>query len=95
MRWSLVLLAACRYEPQLGGDASVAPLDDAHDARPDAPPDAHVCPDAPSGCTAFACAGSSSCYYVCGPRSFDDAAAHCTSDGLGCLVTINDAAEDL
>jgi hypothetical protein len=82
-------------------DASVQTQSDAKpvDARPidaalaDA---ATACPQPPSGCTAFSCSSSSSCYYTCGSQAkvnWATAAGSCTSAGLGCIVTINDQAE--
>jgi hypothetical protein len=66
------------------------------DAAIDAPPDARVCPIAPAGCTAFACAGHASCYYHCAnpARVWGDAQQRCTELPMGCLVTIDDAAEN-
>jgi hypothetical protein len=91
-------------------DAAVDPIDapagsadapaDGAPAVPDAdppdaaPPDARPCPAAPAGCMAFACPGSASCYFHCGPRTFAAARTRCTSDGIGCVVTIDDQAEN-
>jgi Lectin C-type domain len=101
--------AACSFEPgTLGGGSAI---DDARrdsltdgplfDAPPDSPPaDARICPAAPSGCTSFSCEGSSSCYYQCGTSTtgklnYNAAVGACTSQSIGCVVTINDAAENL
>jgi hypothetical protein len=75
-------------------DAAV--IDAAVDAPIDARAiDARTCPTAPGGCTPFACAGSTSCYYLCVPAAGWTAAnLRCTSAGLGCLATIGDAAEN-
>lgn len=61
-------------------------------AMPDAMIDARVCPAAPSGCTSFACAGSSSCYYVCTATDWNQA-RKCMGT-LGCIATINSAEEN-
>jgi len=64
---------------------------------PDAAIDARICPAAPANCVAFACPSSSSCYYVCGGTmarlDWGQARGRCGTAGLGCLATINDAAE--
>lgn len=81
-----------------------APIDTATpsvDARPDATPDARVCPNAPPGCTRFTCASTTSCYYVCGTtmpakKSWSDARAACAQIGgstPACIATINDQDE--
>ena len=81
-------------------DMATATSDAPSDGAIDAMPDARVCPAAPSGCVAFVCGGSASCYYVCGsPTSstgrlpWPDARDACASKQLGCLVTINNQAE--
>lgn len=74
------------------------------DARPrdaaiDAPSiDARACPPAPPTCTAFSCPSSNSCYYLCGTatsgkQSWMGAQTSCTNAGVGCLVTIDNQAE--
>lgn len=102
----LALLAACGFHPSHGAppgdDAPVidAPVADApRDAA--APVDARICPDPPSGCATFQCAGSSSCYYICGTgpggagrRMWAGARDGCVSRGLGCLATIETDAEN-
>lgn len=71
-------------------DASVdAPVD----APIDAPVDARACPPS-TGCTSFTCAGSSHCYYVCSATPWTNAEARCAGNNLGCLATIDDAAEN-
>jgi hypothetical protein len=86
-------------EPQDDGggkDASVDALDDGSIAMPDGPPLA-ACPNPPAGCTRMtaACLPMTSCYYQCTTnRNREDARVRCEQDGLGCLVTINDAAEN-
>jgi hypothetical protein len=104
VRCALVLVAACRFEPgQYSGDAAAS--DGVNDARmidaamPDAfVPDARVCAPPAPGCTTFTCSGSSSCYYVCGSGTFkaswNGAKGSCEGGSInGCLVTINDQAE--
>lgn len=82
--------------PLVDAGAADAPID----ASIDAPPDASLtvgCPPAPTGCSLFGCAGSAdSCYYYCTTnRSFSAATAACQNIGQnGCLVTLNDTAED-
>ena len=61
--------------------------------------DARGCPAAPASCTAFTCASSSSCYYICGTattgkQSYSGASGSCASANVGCVVTINDQAEN-
>jgi hypothetical protein len=105
MRWALVLLAACRFEAgHYPDDATVVP-EDTSDATmidaalPDAtPPDARVCAPPAPGCAAFTCQTSSSCYYICGSGTFKSswAGAKGSCEGAsinGCIVTINDQAE--
>lgn len=102
MRWlSIALVASCTFSPGTVVEDAEAdgPPGDAKpiDARP---ADARICPPAPAGsaCTLFTCDGSSSCYYVCGNTSnikfsWFGAVASCPNAGLGCIVTINDQAE--
>lgn len=102
------VVAACSYHGRAIDDASATDVDgsrtdsppgtiDATAAIDASPPDAQVdarpCPAAPAGCTAFSCA-TTSCYYVCPARTWTSARDHCQSDGVGCLVTINDDAEN-
>jgi Lectin C-type domain len=101
----VMLCASCGFEvPSAGApaddDASVT-TDAAFDAPLDAPPDAGAdaalaaCPAAPGGCTGFTCATSTSCFYVCSnTHSYNAARDTCVSDNLGCLATVNDAAEN-
>lgn len=69
------------------------------DAAIDATPiDARECPPPPPSCTAFSCPSSNSCYYQCGTPTSDklgwgDAQSSCEAAGLGCLVTIDNQAE--
>jgi hypothetical protein len=77
-----------------------ATIDAAIDAAIDAMPDARMCPAAPPNCTLFKCSGSTSCYYTCGSststtgrRSWTSARDTCVSSAIGCLVTINNQAE--
>lgn len=107
MRLHAVLLgvAACSFTPgattSTGDDEMTSdarrPSDGSIDAPADAAIDARVCPAAPAGCTLFSCAGSASCYYACGAgtlkASWNGAAQSCVNGNLGCLVTINDQAE--
>jgi hypothetical protein len=76
------------------GDVVIdAPLD----ASIDAPLDARVCPPAPPNCDLFTCAGSSHCYYVCGRddrEPWADGRDACVDNNLGCLATVDDAAEN-
>ena len=98
----VVVLCACSFEDgtlSAGGDAGTGDVPKS-DARPiDAPSvDARVCPAAPPTCTAFTCAGSSSCYYACGSstigkQTWTGARTSCANAGIGCIVTINDQAE--
>ena len=98
---ALLLCAACSFEHGIVQDASSADsashdLDAAaSDAMPDAPVDARVCPDMP-GCTTFRCASTSSCYYYCfaTKHSWQRAQEECEELPGGCLVTINDQAEE-
>jgi len=106
----VIASAACKFEPgTLGGgsgtdgDARTDSNGDGSlpiDAPPDSPPaDARMCPAAPSGCSSFSCPGSSSCYYQCGTSTtgklnYNAAVSACSSQSLGCVVTINDAAEN-
>ena len=69
------------------------------DASIDAMADARVCPEAPPTCTLFTCPSSSSCYYICGSattgkQNFNGARGTCTSNNVGCIVTINDQMEN-
>ena len=97
VRWVAVVLVGCGFQPATvtatGDDASATGSGDARpiDARPiDA---ARVCPPPPTGCSAFACSGSGSCYYLCAKRSWTAAASACGMQHIGCIVTINDQAE--
>lgn len=76
------------------GDVAIdAPID----AAIDAPIDARECPPAPSNCDLFTCAGSSHCYYICGKddkEPWGDGRDACVDNNLGCLATIEDAAEN-
>ncbi len=95
-------LLACNYEPKFAGptgppgaDAEVdSPVTDgATDTAIDAP--LAPCPAAPGGCTLFECAGSTSCYYACSTkRTWNASRDRCVADQRGCLVTIDDAAEN-
>jgi len=102
----LIVMAGCGFSiapsQPAGSDAAAdgpSPTD-AVDAVPDAPPDAaidaRICPAAPSDCVAFSCPTSPSCYYVCGGTTarldWNESRTRCGT-GLGCLATINDAAE--
>lgn len=96
----LAFVFACRFEPGvLAPDDAPTPADAPIDARvPDAKPDARMCPNAPAGCALFTCAGSASCYYHCGTTNqtkatWPGARDACTNSGLGCIVTIDDQAE--
>ena len=96
---TLVVLGACRFAPdglgRDGGDGlDGALVDGALDAPIDAAIDARACPAAPMGCTAFTCAGSASCYYACAPTSWQAANTRCSTAGIGCLATIDSAAEN-
>lgn len=82
------------------------PLDDADpgDATPtrdtsNAPDarslDAGLCPVAPTGCTAFTCAGITSCYYVCEATTYENAKVQCGQRNIGCLATIDTLAENV
>lgn len=77
-------------------DAAIvdAIVDAPDDAAADAAVDARSCPTAPAGCTAFTCAGSTSCYYVCNAQSWTSARDRCVSADLGCLATIDSDAEN-
>ncbi len=96
----VLLCASCGFDVPgtggpSGGDAGVI-ADAAVDAVPDAPPDAlPACPAAPSGCTGFTCPSSTSCYYVCSDKhSYTASRDACVASDLGCLATMNDAAEN-
>ncbi len=71
-----------------------AAVDAPVDAPTDAAIDARTCPPPPSGCTSFACAGSTHCYYACSATSWSNAEARCAGNNLGCLATIDDALEN-
>lgn len=71
-------------------DALAISDDGAVDAGVDA---ATGCPAAPTGCAAFSCA-STHCYYVCESVTGASADAQCNTRGLGCLATVDDAAEN-
>lgn len=103
----LFACASCKFEPgRLGPAIDDAPSDDNADGPPiDAPvdmkppADARVCPAAPATCTAFSCASSTSCYYICGTattgkQSYSGATGSCVNAGVGCIVTVNDQAEN-
>jgi hypothetical protein len=99
----LVVLAACSFEHGVPmtqpDDASTADVLRIVDAAIDAPADARICPAAPPTCTAFTCASSTSCYYVCGSattgkQSYAGALGSCANANVGCVVTINDQAEN-
>jgi hypothetical protein len=100
------LFASCGFEHgvyEVRDDA--APIDTATptiDAKPDAPLDGRVCPNAPPGCTRFSCEASTSCYYVCGNATAGskknwsaarDACAQIGGSTPACVATINDATE--
>ena len=90
-------MAGCSFDHGRELPASDAPLVDAmierSDAGRDAAADARVCPEM-SGCTAFQCASTTSCYYDCTAKvSWMTAQNNCASVPNGCLVTINDQAE--
>lgn len=94
----LVCAAACSFEPgeSVQRDAPTDPP--VIDALMAPPVDARDCPVAPTGCTVFTCASTSSCYYECGTTgttkaSWDGAVQACTNASLGCLITINDQME--
>ena len=101
-----IVLAGCGFEPgslAVARDAAVIADADAMslvDAMVDAQPiDPRVCPAAPPSCIAFKCASSTSCYYICGTattgkQSYSGASGSCTAAGVGCVVTINDQAEN-
>jgi hypothetical protein len=100
-----MILAACSFqittsgqrpEDAADGDATVTDgsVDAPPDAEPDAPIDARICPAPPGGCTAFECAGSASCYFVCnGKQTWNTARDRCVMAG-GCLATIEDTDEN-
>ena len=97
-----ICLAGCKFSTQVS--MSEEPTDDAatDDAAfvPDVMPDSRplaACPSAPAGCTQLtaACLPTTSCYYRCTTnRNREDARVRCEQDGLGCLVTIDDATEN-
>jgi len=104
----LLAISACGFtvtgsQPAGGDDArgdgqpGDARVDATPDAVPDAAIDARICPAAPANCVPFACPSSASCYYVCGGTTarldWGQARSRCGMAGLGCLATINDAAE--
>jgi hypothetical protein len=99
----LAMLAACGFRSPTGSRDAMhdaddgSPRDGAPDSPPDAPPDAALvpCPRTPTGCTAFACAGSTSCYYVCGQVvQWSAANTRCMANNIGCLVTLDGDAEN-
>lgn len=104
MRWLVLFVVACRFEP---GEVTLRDAEAREDAPPavedapalDAPPpDARVCPPPAFGCVAFQCPSSTSCYYDCGnasnKASWTGARGSCAGGAInGCIVTINDQAE--
>ena len=83
----LVALAGCGFEVStLSVDARMTQSDAALPA----------CPSSPANCIPFTCAASTSCYYYCpqAQRSFD-AQTRCQMIPNGCLVTLDDVAEDV
>ncbi|HET9484252.1 MAG TPA: C-type lectin domain-containing protein [Xanthomonadales bacterium] len=69
------------------------------DAAIDAPDSRMLaeCPVPPTNCSRIisACLPETSCYYRCTTnRDWDDAKVRCEQDGMGCLVTLNDANEN-
>ncbi|HEU0033714.1 MAG TPA: C-type lectin domain-containing protein [Kofleriaceae bacterium] len=86
------LVVGCRFEPRaLELDAPEVPPGD---GMPDVMiPDAAPCPGAPVGCVGFTCGGTS-CYYVCTSGSWAQSRDKCVAQDLGCLVTIESAAEN-
>lgn len=87
----LVVVAACGFEGTPAGGAATIDA-----ATIDAQPlDAPTCPAAPDGCTAFACAETTSCYYLCTAKlRYGDAQARCQSASIGCMTRVDSAAED-
>jgi hypothetical protein len=100
IRWLLILVAGCSFNPTTtppdDGAVDDTPRDGTDDAAPDAPVDAlPACPAPPSGCTLFSCAGSTSCYYECARvSSYTEARDGCSSRALGCLTTIDSVEEN-
>ena len=97
MRLAVVIAcaaAACRFEanapaPSAGdaADVDTRPIDARQlDALP-------ACPAAPAGCIPFSCA-TNSCYYLCAAQTWPTANSRCIGNGLGCLATIDDLAEN-
>lgn len=89
MRWLAFVLAVggCGFEVTIT----------AGDGATQADADLSSCPAAPTGCTAFACSTTRSCYYYCASsQRSTDAQARCAMiAGNGCLVTLDDADEDV
>ena len=99
----IVLAAGCSFDPRTATPTGDGAPDDtttsgdaSSDAMPDAPIDAlPACPSPPSGCTAFSCGGSTSCYYECERvSSYTAARDGCSTRGLGCLASIDGAPEN-
>src|SRR5262245_50337785 len=88
-------MVACSFEHGVPATGDAKRVDAASDGKP---ADARICPAAPNGCTAFPCAGTASCYFVCGNAinrpPWLTAVGQCQAAGA-CLVTINSAAEQM
>jgi hypothetical protein len=103
VRVVLVLgLIGCSFSARTNGSE---PIKDASDGAPDDliiidAPDARVladCPTPAANCTLLAntCLPQTSCYYRCTTnRNWEDARVRCHDDGMGCLVTLDDATEN-
>ncbi|HEY5935249.1 MAG TPA: hypothetical protein VIU61_11455, partial [Kofleriaceae bacterium] len=92
--WMIVLAAGCSFDPPMvtpPGDGATGDTTTGDGSSDDAPPDVAIdalpaCPAPPSGCTAFSCGGSTSCYYECERvNSYNAARDGCSTRGLGCL----------
>jgi hypothetical protein len=94
----LVVLAGCSFSTKI--DTQAQP-DDATTSEPDATViDARTlaaCPTAAANCQLLtsSCLPVESCYYRCTTnRNWEDARVRCQADGMGCLVTLDSAAEN-
>ena len=81
-----------RPDDAIGNEVVTDAAIDAPDTRPLA-----ACPAPAANCTLMtaACLPTTSCYYRCTTnRNWEDARVRCEQDGMGCLVTVNDATEN-
>jgi Lectin C-type domain len=104
VRFALItLLFACSFEQRVETGAGSEDADPTSEpaVTEDAAPDDRAlaaCPTPPAGCTLLtaACLPATSCYFQCTTnRNWEDARVRCVDDGLGCLVTLDSAEENV